>query len=144
MRATPRAAEQLPHLVGEPTGDRQTDELLVVVLDLAADRVRVRLEMHDRVEDLHRRKRHDEVDHHVMHDERTVVAVEVQTRRFAVRDRAPQPHAFGGLAHDLHVVHAVMDQVAFERRDRPGRLVEMDIELLAHDVNHSPGIGASS
>ena len=87
MGASTRSPEQLADPVGEATGDRQPDELLVVVDDRRAGAVRVGLEVDRRRSDLEAREGDLHRELHVMDRERIGIVVEVQPRWLLVPDR---------------------------------------------------------
>jgi hypothetical protein len=111
VRAPARAAEELAHLVRVAAGDRQTDQVVVVVLDPRTVRVRVRLEHGLGADDLERRHGDRHVDDHVVHRERLGIGGHVQARRLLVADSAAQQQRLGVLAVRPHDVGPLVDQL---------------------------------
>ncbi len=96
VRAAARPAEQLANLVGEPAGDRQPDQVAVVLDDRRARPGGVSLEVDRDVDDLEVRERDLEADQHVMDRHRLGGVGDIQAGR-------------------LLVAHAALDQQAVAR-----------------------------
>ena len=106
--AAARSAEQLAHLVGEPTRDRQPDKLVVVRFDTATVGMRVRVEHDVDCRDLQRWNRDREVDDHVMHRQRLGVVGDVQPRRLLITNGTAQHEGVEAASKRAHRVHPLV------------------------------------
>ncbi len=96
MAASPRSAEEFSDRVGEPPGDRQSDELVVVLLDRRTQVVGVGEEAGFDAHDDPARELDLERDLHVVHRQRFRVVWDVDPRRLLV--------AHGALDQEIAVV----------------------------------------
>ena len=111
MSAAPWAAEQFADLVGEPSGDRQPDELVVVRLDVGTRRVRMHLDADGGADDLQRGECDLEVDLHVVDRQRVRVDVDIQPRRLLVADRTVDQQQVVTLAERPDTVLTVVEHL---------------------------------
>ena len=134
MRATAWAAEQLAHLVGEPAGDRQPDQVLVVRLDRRAQILGVRLEVGDGIDDHELGERDRERQLHVVDDQRLGVVGDVEARWLLVADAALDEQPVGCEAIGAHAVLAIVE-------DRQGALWRGRQDRVGAERRHAVDVG---
>jgi hypothetical protein len=108
--ATAWATEELADLVGVAPRNRKPNEFVVVILDPGALFVRMSLEYGTSITDEKRGELHDEIDDHVMHDERLGVVGDVEAPRLTIPNHAPQPHVLRTVGISPNAIRTVVQE----------------------------------